>query len=64
MPDLNNGPGHDSNSGCILALQCLFESSLNDGLFQAIPIFCQMEYTSVQVSTYGFLVGAISAQSL
>ena len=29
---------------------------------QAIPIQCQMEYTSVQSPTYGFLVGALSAQ--
>ena len=31
MPDFNNGPGNDSNSGCILVLQRLFESNLNNG---------------------------------
>ena len=29
-PDLNSGPGNDSNIGCILALQRLFESNLNN----------------------------------
>ena len=29
MPDFNSGPENDSNSGCILALQRLFESNLN-----------------------------------
>ena len=36
-PDFNSGPGIDSNIGCILALQHLFESHLNNGP-QAIPI--------------------------
>ena len=30
MPDFNSGPGNDSNIGCILALQCLFGSNLNN----------------------------------
>ena len=33
MLDFNNDPANDSNSGCILALQCSFESSLNNGPF-------------------------------
>ena len=30
MPNFNRGPGNDSNIGCILALQHLFESNLNN----------------------------------
>ena len=30
-PDFNNDPGNDLNRGCILALQRLFESDLNNG---------------------------------
>ena len=48
-PDFNSGPGKDSNIGCILAFQHLFESNLNNSPSQAIPILCQIEYTSVQV---------------
>ena len=29
-PDFNNGPGNYSNNGCMFALQCLFESNLNN----------------------------------
>ena len=29
-PDFNNGPGNDSNIGCILAIQRLFESNVNN----------------------------------
>ena len=29
-PDFNSGPGNDSNIGCVLALQHLFESSLTN----------------------------------
>ena len=29
-PDFSSGPGNDSNIGCILALQRLFESNLNN----------------------------------
>ena len=29
-PDFNSGPGNDSNIGCILALQCFFQSNLNN----------------------------------
>ena len=42
-PDFNDGLGNDSNSGCMLALQRLLESDLNNGPPQAIPILCQME---------------------
>ena len=63
-PDFNSGPGNDSNIGCILALQCLFESNLNHNPSQAIPILRQIEYKSVQIPGYGFLVGAVSAQGL
>ena len=35
MLDLNSGPGNDSNIGCILALQCLFESNLNNSPSQS-----------------------------
>ena len=31
MPDVNDDPGNDSNSGSILALQRLIESDLNNG---------------------------------
>ena len=35
MPDFNSGPGNDSNIGCIIALQCLFESNLNNSPSQS-----------------------------
>ena len=48
-PDFNSGPGNDSNIGCILALQRLFDSNLNNSppLPKPVPILCQIEYTSV-----------------
>ena len=55
--DFNNGPGNDSNNGCMSALQCLFESNLNNG--PSPSHFNQScvrwsEYTSVQVSYLWF----------
>ena len=37
MPDVNNGPGNDSNSTHILAPWCLFEIDINNDPPQAIP---------------------------
>ena len=49
-------PGGDSNSGPVLANQYLFEFDSNDDSSpgQAIPILCQIEYTSVHVSYLWF----------
>ena len=62
-PDFNNVPGNDSNIGCILAFQHLFESNLNNStapshsnLVSGIHLF--------RFPSYGFLVGAISVQGL
>ena len=49
-PDLNNGPGDDSNSGPILALCVYLSPTRIMALPQATPILCQIKHTSVQVS--------------
>ena len=57
MPDLNNDPGNDSNNGCILVLQCLFESNLNNG---PSPSHSSLVSDGIihlfRSPTYGFLV--------
>ena len=64
-PDFNNGPGNDSNIGCILALQRLFESNLN---YSPSPSHSNLVSGRVihlfTFPTFGFLVDAISAQGL
>ena len=37
MPDFNNGPGNELNSGSSLALRRLFETDVNNHPPQAIP---------------------------
>ena len=65
MPDFNNGPRNDSNSGCILVLQCLFESNLNNGLSPSHSNLVSDGGIHLFWSpTYGLLVGTISAQGL
>ena len=63
IPDFNYGPGNDSNSGCILALQHLIESGLNNG---PSPSHSSLVSHGVihlfRSPTHGFLVGTISAQ--
>ena len=64
MPDFNNGPGNDLNSGLSLALRRLFETDVNnDPLPKPFPTLCQMENISVQVSYLQFSGGCrISVQ--
>ena len=42
-PDFNNGSGDNSNCGCILGPQHLFEFDLNNDPSQVIPVLGQME---------------------
>ena len=49
MPDFNSGPGNDSNIGCTLAVQRLFESSLSNSPSPSHSNLAS-EYISVQVS--------------
>ena len=63
-PDFNNGLGGDSNSGPVLAPQRLFEFDSNNG---SSPRHSNLVSDRVYIClshTYGFLVGAISAQGL
>ena len=65
MPDFNSGPGNDSNIGCILTLQHLFESNVNNSPSPSHSNLVSDESIHLFRSpTYGFLVGAISAQGL
>ena len=60
-----NGKRGVINSGPILALQRnLFESDQNNGPPQAIPVLVRWNIHLFRSPTYGFLVGAISAQGL
>ena len=59
MSDFNNGLGNDSNSGCILALQRLIKSDLNNGPSPS-QSFVRWSIHLFRSPTYGFLVGAIS----
>ena len=59
MPDFNNGPGNDLNSGRSFAPQCLFKTDVNNDPPQAIPRWRIHLFRS---PTYSFLVGAISLQ--
>ena len=63
-PDFNNGPGGDSNNGPVLAPSIYLSSTRIMAPLQAIPILCQMSIHLLMSHTYGFLVGAISAQGL
>ena len=64
-PDFNSGPGNDSNINCILALQRLLESNLNNSPSRSHSnLVSGRVYIWFRSSTYGFLVGAISAQGL
>ena len=64
-PDFNYGSENDSNSDCILALQRLNESDLNGG---HSPSHSNLVSDGIihlfRSPTYGFMVGAISAQGL
>ena len=53
-PDFNSDPGNDSNIGCILALQRLFESKLNNSPPPPKPFQSCVRYTSVHVSYLWF----------
>ena len=57
-PDFNHGPGGDSNGGLILASDVHLCPIQIMAPPQAIPILCQMEYASVQVSYLWFPYGA------
>ena len=53
-PDFNNGLGGDSNSGPVLVPSVYLSSTRIMAPLQAIPILCQIEYTSVHVSCLWF----------
>ena len=62
MPDFNNGPANDLNSSRSFYPQRLFESDLNNG---PSPIHSNLVSDGIYMfgsPTYGFLVGAISAE--
>ena len=61
-PYFDDGPGNNSDSGRIFALQCLFESNSNNGPSPGQSNIGRMEDTSVQVPTCGLLVSEIPNQ--
>ena len=65
MPDFNSGPGNDSNIGCILALQFLFESNLINSSFPShFNLVSDRVYICSGLVLMISLVGVISAQGL
>ena len=62
MPDFNNGPGNDFNSGRSFAPRRLFETDVNNDPPQAILNPVSDGHHLFRSPAYGFLVGAISVQ--